>query len=80
MKRSSKARTRTRTAASAKKDEQRCAETETRSKSAEEGFWGMTPPPAGTSVRRVSEGEVCVEAGVYRERLLAELTAGITFL
>jgi hypothetical protein len=34
---------------------------ETRSKNADEGFWGMTPPPEGTSMRRVGEAEVCVE-------------------
>ena len=64
MKRSRRARTRTRTAASAKKDEQRCAEMETRSKSADAGFCGMTPPPEGTSVRRVGEAGVCVEPEV----------------
>jgi hypothetical protein len=64
IKRSRRAKTRTRTAASAKKDEQRCAEMETRSKNADERVWGMTPAPEGTSMRRVGETEVCVETGV----------------
>jgi hypothetical protein len=60
MKRSSNARTRTSTAASAKKEEQRGAAMQIRSKRGDGFFWGGTPPVDETSAIRFEGWE---EAG-----------------